>query len=181
MLDLQLNVYATGQLSDQMNSIPMLRSAKETLQSLRIVIETGDLQNCRDFLTENVDLNSGYIDCHDCTPLLHSLYYKQLDIAEHLLLNGARAVSTAHICPRFNPFGMSVFEIAAMENWKDCLQLLLEHGSQEFLEIKKPVHPLHLAILNQATACVDLILDYTKKGSSQSSLFLERWLITEIR
>ena len=124
----------------------------------------GNLSLCKRIVQEGVDLERGYRDCNGCTPLLYSLLLQQPAIAEHLALEGA--VPAGKCCQELNPLGYSAFHLAASRNYQEILHILLERHPHQYLRLNDPIHPLHLAIVSQATECVSSIL--THAGTSES-------------
>ena len=111
-------------------------------------------------MNRGADLNTGFLSCLGCTPLLYSLHKGQPGIAEYLVLQGASI--SGRTCESYDTRGYSVFHYASSRNFHELLSILLWKHPTALQDIPDLVHPLHLAILNKATECVRLMLRHAE-------------------
>lgn len=109
-----------------------------------------------------INLASGFDWCMGCTPLLYSLHKGEIAIAEYLVSQG---VSTAgSTCRAFDTAGFTAFHYAAAWSSVELLRSLFEKSPSEIYVNHHPIHPIHLAVLNNSAECVKLILDHISQG-----------------
>lgn len=119
---------------------------------MKVAIDLGDLELCKRLVESGADLICGFVWCMGCTHLLYSLHVGQVAIAEYLVSQGASiAGSTCEIWPTR---GFTPFHYAAALGSTELLRLLLEKAPSEIYVSRDPVHPIHLAVLNDAAECV---------------------------
>lgn len=135
------------------------RSASE---ALKMAIELGDMEFCQALVEEGVNTDSGFPDRAGDTPVLCALGLGQLGLAEYLIANGASVAGAAgdrSYCRGYTPF-----HYAASAGNLQILRLLFEKAPREMLRSCQSVHPIHLAIASGHAACVDLIIDHSRRG-----------------
>ena len=137
-------------------------------QPLRTAIELGNLDLVQHIIQEGVNLDAGYSDCDGCTALLYCLYNKRQEIAEYIALQGASPVGK--VCGYHNSHGLSVFHIAAQNNYSGLLKILLDLQSSRYRKLQHSAHPLHFAVQNQAAECVELMIGNAENGKTPSML-----------
>ena len=127
-----------------------------------MAIDVGDLELCSRLVESGTDLKSGFGGCKGCTPLLYSLHQRKLAIAEYLISQGATIAG--HTCEFWPTRGFTAFHYAAMVDSAVLLQLLLEKAPRDVYSSYSPIHPIHLAVLNDNAECVKLMLDHASEG-----------------
>ena len=157
--DFQLMPELPGVSALQAGTLQKFEVASEPL---RVAIESGDLDLCKRVVDGGADLDVGIVSCLGCTPLLYSLHMAQPRMAEYLALQGASI--TGSTCESCDTRGYSVLHYAASRNYHELLRILLEKHLTALHHTVDPVHPLHLAILNNATECVRLMLFHASTG-----------------
>lgn len=122
----------------------------------------GDLEFCTRLVENGADLQSGFEGCMGCTPLLYSLQKKQYAIAEYLVSQGASTAGST--CERWPTRGFTAFHYAATLGSVELLRLLLEKAPSKIYVSHDPIHPIHLAVLEDNAECVKLMLDHASQG-----------------
>ena len=102
-----------------------------------------------------------------CTPLLYSLHKGHTTIATYLVSQGASIAGTT--CKAWETRGFTAFHYAAAYRSAELLRLLLDRSPMEIYINRDPIHPLHLAVLNCSSECVELMLDYVSQGTKTSA------------
>ncbi len=131
---------------------------------LKIAIQSRDLNLCRRVVQDGADMDAGYEECMECTPLLYTLHYhrdKAEEIAVYLVSQGASVRGNS--CDKVKDKGYSAFHYAASLGFVDLLRLLLEKDIEGLSQYSIPFHPIHLAIANGHAVCVQMILDHARK------------------
>ncbi|KAM0796420.1 ankyrin repeat-containing domain protein [Usnea florida] len=126
----------------------------------KLAIELGDINMFEGLAKESVGVESGSFDCEGRTPVLYALELGQLGIAENLILRGA-SVAEAGDGSHFR--GWTPFHSAARWGYDQILGVLLGKAPREMVRCCTPLHPIHLAIANGHTECVELIIDHARK------------------
>ena len=103
-----------------------------------------------------------------CTPFLYSLEKGKNAIAKYLVSQEASIMGT--ICENWPTRGFTAFHYAALADSVVLLQLLLEKAPSEIYNSQSPIHPIHLAVLNNNAECVKLMLDHASEGRKASSI-----------
>ena len=98
-----------------------------------------------------------------CTPLLYSLHKEQTAIATYLVSQGASTAGST--CETWPTQGFTAFHYAAARNSDELLGVLLQKSPSEIYVNDDPIHPLHLAVLEDNAECVKLILDHVSQGT----------------
>ena len=109
-------------------------------------------------------MDAGYEDCLGCTPLLYTLHchsHKAEEIAVYLVSQGASIRGNS--CKKVANKDYSAFHYAASLGFVNLLRLLLEKDLEGLSQYSIPFHPIHLAIANGHTVCVQIVLDYARK------------------
>ena len=130
--------------------------------ALKVAIDIGDIELCVRIVESGTDLNSGIEGCPGCRPLLYSLHHGELAIAEYLVSQGASIAGST--CEAWKTRGFSAFHYAAAQGSVELLRLLLEKAPSEIHASHDPIHPIHLAVLNGNTECVELMVDHVRQG-----------------
>ena len=133
-----------------------------------MAIELGDIELYQNIVKEDVNISSPDFDCEGLTPVLYALSLGQLKIAEDLILKGA-SVAGAGDASYYR--GWTPFHYAAYKGRCQILRALLRKAPRAIMRCCQPVHPIHLAIANGHTECVQLIIDHARKGRTTSSTF----------
>ena len=131
-------------------------------EALKVAIDAGDMDLCKRLVESKPDLDSGFTFCLGCTPLLYSLIMDRPEIAEFLVSNGASI--TGQTCRQYSTRGFTSLHYAASYGYLDLLNSLLKRGALELIDMRSPVHPIHLAAANGQTKCVEMILDQSYHG-----------------
>ena len=132
-----------------------------------MAIDLGDMELCKRLVENGEDLESGFTFCLGCTPLLYSLIKFRPDIAEFLVSHGASI--TGQTCRNWSSRGYTPLHHAAHCGYLSLLKCLLNKGALELIDIRSPVHPIHLAAANNHTKCVEMILDRSCYGMRLSN------------
>jgi ankyrin repeat protein len=115
------------------------------------------------FLIRNgADLN--WRDDHQQTPLLYSLQRKFLPVARDLL-----GYSGTEVTARDNK-GRNVIWYAIAHQDKELIQAFLDRGVDTLTADCKGIDPINIAILNQSSAVLTMLLDHIKKKPSAANL-----------
>ena len=122
----------------------------------------GDMELCKRLVESGEDLQSGFPFCLGCTPLLYSLTMNRPEIAELLVSHGASI--TGQTCQNWTTRGYTPLHNAACDGNLVLLGCLLNRGALELIDMRSPVHPIHLAAVNKRTKCVEMILDQSYHG-----------------
>ena len=133
-----------------------------------MAIDIGDIDLCTRIVESGTDLGAGIEGCLGCTPLLYSLHRGQYDISKYLVAEGA--TTTGSTCDMWDTEGYTAFHYAAACGEAELLQLLLERNLTEVFLDHHPIHPIHLAVLQQSADCVSLILDHVSRGMNSYSV-----------
>ena len=134
-------------------------------EPLQIAIASGDLCLCQRLVREGENIHAGFFDCSGCTPLLYALHLDHTHIAKYLLSQGATIIGRT--CQRYMTYGYTVYHYAAWRGDVHFMRDLLSNSQDDISQHCHPIHPLHLAILNNNIDCTKLLLDDT---SSEASL-----------
>ena len=97
-----------------------------------------------------------------CTPFLYSLHTMKYAIAEYLVSQGASIIGST--CGYWPTRGFTAFHYAAIADSVVLLRLLLEKAPGDIYSSHSPIHPIHLAVLNENAECVKLMLDHASEG-----------------
>lgn len=143
------------------------RETQGASEALKVAIDIGDLQLCMRLVEGETDLTSGFGGCKGCTPLLYSLHKKKHAIAKYLVSQGASTGGST--CKAWSTRGFTAFHYAAAYGSVELFQLLLEKAPSGFYVSHDPIHPIHLAVLNNNAECVKLMLDHASQGMNPSS------------
>ena len=127
----------------------------------------GDMEFCKRLVENGADLESGLTFCLGCTPLLYSLMTNKPGIPEFLARHGASI--TGQTCRKWSFRGYTPLHYAAGGGYLGLLKCLLNRGALKLIEMRSPVHPIHLAVANGHTKCVEMILDQSYHGMPSSS------------
>ena len=136
-------------------------------EALKVAIDVGDLELCERLIQCGEDLESGFSFCLGSTPLLYSLINDRPEIAEFLVSHGASI--TGQTCRYWSSQGYTPLHYAASHGYLNLLNCLLNRGALKLIDIKSPVHPIHLAVANGQSECVEVILDQSRHGMTISS------------
>ena len=131
---------------------------------MKVAIDIGDIEFCKRLVQSGTDLGAGIEGCSGCTPLLYSLHNEQYAISEYLVSEGA--ITTGSTCDIWQTKGYTALHYAAACGEAELLRLLLEKGPSEVFSDHDPVHPIHLAVLQNNADCVKLILDHISQGTN---------------
>ena len=140
-----------------------LSKSRHASKALKVAIDAGDMELCRRLVKDGVDLESSFTFCLGCTPLLYSLIADQPEIAEFLASHGASI--TRQTCLKWGSRGYTPLHYAARRGYLLLLRCLLNRGALELIDMRSPVHPIHLAAANRHTKCVEMILDQSYHGT----------------
>ena len=130
---------------------------------MKVAIDVGDINFCARLVQEGVDLESRIEACKGCTALLYSLHNRQYAISEYLVSEGATTAGST--CDMGETKGYTALHYAAAYGQSELLRLLLEKSPNEIYLNHDPVHPIHLAVLQDNADCVNLILDHISQGT----------------
>ena len=114
------------------------------------------------------DLGSGFGGCMGCPPLLYSLHIGRDTIAEYLISQGASTAGST--CELWRTRGFTAIHYAAAWGSVKLLRLLLEKSPNEIYLSHDPIHPLHLAVLNDNAECVRVMINHVSEGMNSFSL-----------
>ena len=103
-----------------------------------------------------------------CTPFLYSLHTMKYAIAEYLVSQGASIIGST--CENWATRGFTAFHYAAIADSVVLLRQLLEKAPSDIYNSHSPIHPIHLAVLNDNAECVKLMLDHANEGRNASSI-----------
>ena len=84
-------------------------------------------------------------------------------MAEYLATRGASPEGSLCSCPSVG--GDSAFHIAARHNLPKLFSALLQHHPLQFLNLKQPVHPFHIAMSEISLSCAELMVRWMKESS----------------
>ena len=140
---------------------------QSNLNLLKLAIDLGDMKLCQDLVRDDVTIESKLLDCGGLTPVLYALAYGKLEIAEDLILKGASVEGSDVSYYR----GWTPFHTAAYNGHVQVLRALFRKAPRAIMRCCQPVHPIHLAIANGHTECVQLIVDHARKGRTTFSTF----------
>ena len=152
------------------NTITFRKDRRLLQASLKSAIELGDLEACTILTADDVDFDSGFPGCNWCTPLLLALMTSKVDIAHLLISRGASIAGAA--CREAQFQGFTPFHCAALFRDSKMMHLLLERSCHLLSCCCQPVHPIHLAVASGDIRCVELIIDYTRKGGIHCHSYL---------
>ena len=127
-----------------------------------MAIDIDDMELCKRLIDNEEDLDSGFTFCLGCTPLLYSLIRNRPEMAEFLVSHGASI--TGQTCQKYGTWGYTPLHYAACSGHLGLLRRLLNRGALELIDMRSPVHPIHLAAANGHTECVEMILDQPYHG-----------------
>lgn len=142
------------------------RSPLKASEPLKLAITIGDYELCRSLVEEKENIHASFPDCSGCTPLLYALHLGRSDIAKYLLSQGATIIGK--ICQGFKTHGYTAFHYAAVRGDVEFMRELLDSKQDDISQHCHPIHPLHLAVLNNRIGCVKLLLE---NASGKASLF----------
>lgn len=139
-----------------------------------MAITIGDYELCRHLVEENENIHAGFPSCSGCTPLLYALHLDRHDIAKYLLSQGATI--TGRTCQGYKTC-YTAFHYAAVRGDVEFMKELLDSKQDDISQHCRPIHPIHLAVLNNNIGCVELLLE---NASGKASLFYlcEDYLLT---
>ncbi len=132
----------------------------------------GDMKLCQRLVENGEDLESGFTFCLGCTPLLYALIKVRPAIAMFLASHGASI--TGQTCRHWQTQGYTPLHYAAGCGYLGLLECLLNRGALELIDMRSPVHPIHLAAVNSHTKCVQMILDRYDHGMHLSNAKCKR-------
>jgi ankyrin repeat protein len=125
-----------------------VKTADVTVQRLYRAIESGDLEDVKRF---QIGININFQDKRGVTPLYHSIFHKQTELAPYLLRQGADVNLPDHE-------GLAPLHVAALENLPEMVTLLLDKGARLNATDKYGYTPLHLAIDQSSNSAADELL-----------------------
>ncbi|KAL9610536.1 MAG: hypothetical protein Q9167_004774 [Letrouitia subvulpina] len=155
-----------GQSSDSNQEAETLQVPEKASEPLRVAIKLGNLVLCQRIVEGGVNLDAQYKSNGRYTALMYSFEEGQPAIAEYLISQGASPAGKFRLQINSTISECSIFHYAAFYNYFEVLRALLERHIDLYLQLTEPLHPLHLAILNRASECVKLIVDYSHKERS---------------
>ena len=144
--------------------------SRQASEPLCLAITIGDYKLCQSLVEDREDINSGFPSCSGCTPLLYSLQLQQFDIAQYLLSQGAAICGRT--CQSYPTGGYTVSHYAAAFGLAKFLRLLLDRVDLGPPQLCRPIHPLHLAVINNQVKCAKLLLEDPVKGKTLDFLVL---------
>lgn len=127
-----------------------------------MAIDIDDMELCKRLVDNKEDLDSAFTFCFECTPLLYSLHRGRQKLAVLLARHGASI--TGQTCQKVEFRGYTPLHYAACYGNLELLECLLNRGALELIDMRSPVHPIHLAAANGHTKCVEMILDQSYHG-----------------
>ena len=127
-----------------------------------MAIDIGDIDLCTRLVQSGIDLGAGIEGCSGCTPLLYSLHTGQCSISKYLISRGCSIKGST--CGMWGTKGFTALHYAAAYGDVELLRLLLEKSPSEVLLNHDPIHPIHLAILQNNADCVKFVLDHVSQG-----------------
>ena len=139
-------------------------------RALKIAIDDGNIKLCERLVQSGMDINTRYRWCMGCTPLLHSLHQNQYAISKYLVSQGA--IIAGSTCEKLETRGFTAFHYAAASGEAELLRMLLEKTPSEIFLDVDPVHPIHLAVLQENADCVNLILEHISQGKKLHSVMI---------
>lgn len=142
------------------------RSPLKASEPLQLAITIGDYELCRQLVEEGENIHAGVPGCSGCTPLLYALHLGRSDIAKYLLSQGAAI--TGRTCQVHETHGYTTFHHAAVSGDVEFMRELLDSVQDDISQHCRPIHPIHLAVLNNNIGCVKLLLE---NASGKASLF----------
>lgn len=112
---------------------------------LELAVQSGNLSLVDSLLQKGAQVNprGGF------TPLCNALCAKQIEVARHLIVHGARVDAI------LQPFSTPLFNFIAGIKWLPAVNLLLECGASAFLLDQRRLTSLHSATLSFATRKVE--------------------------
>lgn len=125
-------------------------------------IRTERYQMIRSLIKSGADLN--WRDDHQQTPLLYSLQRKFLPVVRDLL-----GCSGTDVTARDSK-GRNAIWYATAHQDKDLVRAFLESGVDTFTADCKGIDPINLAILNQNSTILTILLDHVKTKPSAATL-----------
>ena len=129
-----------------------------------MAIDIGDIELCKRIIESGTDLEAGIEGCSGCTPLLYSLHKDQCSISRYLVSQGCSTRGST--CEMWGTRGFTALHYAAAYGDVELLVLLLEKSPSEVFLNLDPIHPIHLAILQNNDDCVKYILDHVSQGTN---------------
>ena len=145
-----------------------LSKSPRASEALKVAIKVGDKKLCKRLIENGADLESGFKFCLGCPPLLYSLILDRLEIAKFLVRQGV-SITTRQTCRKHKSRGYTPLHYAARYGSLSLLKCLLNRGALELVDIRSPVHPIHLAAAYGYTKCVEMILDRSHHGMPLSN------------
>ena len=149
-----------------MSYVNSRRSPLKASEPLELAITIGDYELCRRLIGGKENIHAGFPSCSGCTPLLYALHLARSDIAKYLLSQGA--TMTGKTCQGYKTHGYTAFHYAAVHGDEEFMRELLDSKQDDISQHCHPIHPLHLAVLNNRIGCVKLLLE---NASGKGSLF----------
>ena len=149
-----------------MSKVNSKRNSLKASEPLKLAITIGDYELCRKLIEEEENIHAGFYYCSGCTPLLYALHLGRSDIAKCLLSHGATI--TGKTCQGYKSRGYTAFHYAAVYGEVEFMRELLDSKQDHISQHCRPIHPIHLAVLNNSIGCVNLLLE---NASGRASLF----------
>ena len=137
-------------------------------QALKVAIDLGDMQLCTRLVQNGIDLGAAIEGCSGCTPLLYSLHKERYAISKYLVSEGA--IIAGSTCKLWASEGYTAFHYAAASGEAELLRSLLEKDPCEIFLDCDPIHPIHLAVLQNKANCVKCILDHVSQGTDSNTV-----------
>ena len=156
------SVVVSDNLSTPSQGPQFLSKSPRASETLRVAIKVGDKKLCKHLVENGADLESGFKFCLGCTPLLYSLIVDQPEIAKLLVRHGASI--TGQTCRKRTSRGYTPLHYAARYGSLSLLKRLINRGALELIDIRSPVHPIHLAAAHGHTKCLEMILGRSSYG-----------------
>ena len=132
---------------------------KRKQYQLGLAIEANDPELTKRLLASGASAAAPLASCYDCDPLVTSLIYAEPNIAQLLLDHGARTTGLA--CAKSFYPGWGVLHLCVRGKYKQLMESILD-SNPGFLFVRTPVHPVHLAVLQNSSECLQLMLE--KRG-----------------